>query len=159
MPLDAPFELGPFRVDEAGALALARPDSLPRFHLAWRGVRVDACIEAGGGQAMLRLEALPGRVPSTAAGSAAGRDAVFDTLRAIPAALPAGWRMFLLVDHRVVLQSRRALSLPTTACGLLVEVTMFLLALGPYLDLLAEVGVEGVSVSWGAPGTANTWPG
>ena len=159
MPLDAPFELGPFRVDEGGTLALARPDSLPRFHLAWRGVRVEARIEAGGGDALLKLEAVPGRVPSTAAGDAAARDTVFSTLRGLPGALPPGWQMALQADHRVALCASRPLALPTTACTLLVEVTMFLLALAPYLDLLAEAGVEGEAAWAGAPGTAKTWPG
>jgi hypothetical protein len=163
MPLDAPFELGPFRVDEGGTLALARPDSLPRFHLAWRGVRVEARIEAGGDGAMLQLEAIPGRVPSTAAGNVAVRDAavreaVFSTLRGLPRALPRGWQMALQADHRVALRAARPLALPTTACTLLVEVTMFLLALAPYLDLLAEAGVESEAAA-GAPGTAKTWPG
>ena len=159
MPLDAPFELGPFRVEEDGALALARPDSLPRFRLQWRGVRVEARIEAGGQYALLQLEAIPGRVPSTAAGDAAARDVVFSTLRGLPGALPPGWRMALQPDHRVALQASRSLALPTTACTLLVEVTMFLLTLAPYLDLLADAGVEGEALSAGSPGMAKNWPG
>ena len=48
------------------------------------------------------------------------------------------------------------MSLPITATDLLVELTRFLLELGPYLELLDEAGIAGAAVG---SGSANTWPG
>lgn len=158
MPFDAPFRLGPFRVHEDGRLALAQPDIRPRFHLCWQGCRVDVSLRAapGGpaqGDGWMELEAGLGRVPSTA-GCAPPRDGVFAALRDVGAVLPAGWRLLLLPDHRVALAAGRPMPLPSTVTALVAEVTMFLLELGPYLELLAEVGVEPA-----APGMAKTCPG
>ena len=129
----------------------------------------------------LSLRAVVGRVPSTAriandpalaggamasgamaggamargakaSGAMARRDAVFGTLRALPATLPAGWHAELLADHRVAVLSASAVEMPTTVDRLLTAVTLFLLALGPYLDVLGELGLE-------APGMVKTWPG
>jgi hypothetical protein len=153
MPFDAPFQLGPFAVGADGRLALAAPTRPPQFHIDWRGCRVDALLRTGGDNALgeLSLRAVVGRVPSTARGAfapaappgtAGRREAVFDALRALPSALPQGWRADLLADHRVVLLSAAQVAMPTTVNRLLTDVTLFLLALGPYLDLLAELGVE-----------------
>jgi len=94
----------------------------------------------------LSLRAMVGRVPSTArSGTDQGRpqrDAVFAALRSLPATLPEGWRTDLLADHRVVLLAASKVEMPTTITSLLTDVTQFLLALGPYLDLLEEMGVE-----------------
>jgi hypothetical protein len=162
MPLDMPFTLGPFRVNQEGRLALAHPDSVPRLHFAWRGCRVSAVVGArSGGDGSLAIVAELGRVPSTAtvpSDAAATRDTVFEALRDLRRLLPSDWTLALLADHRVTLRASRALSLPTTACSLVSELTMFLLALGPYLDLLAVVGVE-EACGAAAPGTENTWPG
>jgi len=149
MPFDAPFQLGPFSIRPDGRMALASPDSPPCFHLEWRGCRVEARLRGGEGGALgeLSLHATVGRVPSTARlGTApaarASRDAVFAALRSLPGALPQGWKTDLLADHRVVLLTATKVEMPTTVTSLLTDVTMFLLALGPYLDLLAEVGME-----------------
>lgn len=148
MPLDAPFQLGPFTVCTDGRLMLSAPDSLPCFQLEWRGCRVEARLRGGQGGALgeLSLHASVGRVPSTArlgAAAAPGRDAVFAALRSLPAALPEGWRTSLTADHRVALLSATKVEMPTTVTTLLTDVTQFLLALGPYLALLAEAGMEG----------------
>jgi hypothetical protein len=163
MPLDMPFNLGPFRVSGEGRLALAQAGASPRFRVTWQGCRVAALLgaNAAGEGGLLQLEAELGRVPSTAsaAGDAAAvRGAVFAALRGLPTLLPPGWSLALQADHRMVLHASRALALPTTACSLISEIAMFLLALAPYLDLLAELGVEPAS-GVAAPGTANTWPG
>jgi len=152
MPFDAPFHLGPFMVGDDGRLALASRERLPQFNLTWRGCRVDAQLRAAPSddlQGELHLQAQVGRVPSTALchgepGPAARRVDVFAALRSLPSSLPEGWQVSLLADHRVVLLSAAKLTMPTTVTALLADVTMFLLALGPYLDLLDEVGVEGV---------------
>ncbi len=154
MPFDAPFQLGPFLVSDGGRLALAQADSLPRFHLDWCGCRVDAQLVADGAHPLpgagpegeLRLRATVGRVPSTAlcGRDEAGRrrEEVFTALRSLPANLPEGWQVTLLADHRVVVLSAAKVAMPTTATALLTDVTMFLLALAPYLELLDEIGVE-----------------
>lgn len=161
MPLDMPLTLGPFRVSEDGQLALAHADSLPRFHVVWHGCRVDALLGADAVGGMLQLEAELGRVPSTAiagADAASLRSTVFAAVRGLPSVLPPGWSVALQADHRVLMHAGRRLDLPTTACSLVSELTLFLLALAPYRDLLAELGVE-PAAGVAAPGTANTWPG
>ena len=68
----------------------------------------------------------------------------------------------LMADHQVALLTAQPVEMPTTVNGLLTDVTMFLLSLGPYLDLLAEAGVEAAApppAAAGAPGMVNTWPG
>ena len=174
MPFDAPFHLGPFVVRQDGSLALATPQSRPRMHFQWRDCTVEVALHGSLGQGVageLSLRAVVGRVPSTAriandpalaggamaggamaSGAMARRDAVFGTLRALPATLPAGWHAELLADHRVAVLSASAVEMPTTVDRLLTAVTLFLLALGPYLDVLGELGLE-------APGMVKTWPG
>lgn len=154
MPFDAPFQLGPFHVGPDGGLSLAGPDRLPRFTIDWRGCRVEArlTVREGNGPAGsstlgdLSLRATVGRVPSTARIAAdqarIQRDAVFAALRCLPATLPEGWQASLMADHRVVLLAASRVEMPTTITSLLTDVTQFLLALAPYLDLLEEVGVE-----------------
>ena len=159
MPLDAPFQLGPFSVDEEGRLSLASPDAAPRFGIEWRGCRVEASLAVGEAQALgeLKLRATVGRVPSTAADAAGQRTAVFSALRSLPKTLPAGWQADLTADHQVAVLSASKVEMPTTVEQLLCDMTMFLMALGPYLDLLAGLGVE--TPAAGRPGTAKTCPG
>ncbi len=111
----------------------------------------------------LSLRALVGRVPSTGRVTGSGptqRDAVFAALRSLPATLPKGWRTDLLADHRVTLLTATKVEMPTTITNLLTDVTQFLLALGPYLDLLEELGVEPPAAGReAAPGMVNTCPG
>ena len=164
MPFDVPFQLGPFAVGPDGRLALATPDSRPCFEIDWRGCRVVAQLGAVGPDnalGELSLRAVVGRVPSTArsatlglrgragvkggagaASAAAQRAAVLEALRSLPATLPEGWRTDLLADHSVAMLSAGKVVMPTTVESLLTDVTLFLLALGPYLDLMAELGVE-----------------
>jgi len=174
MPFDAPFQLGPFAVGHDGRLALATPDNLPRFHIEWRGCRVEVVLRGGigeggasdGDRGELSLCAMVGRVPSTARiggeHATTQRGAVFDALRALHATLPGGWRTDLLADHRVAVLSASKVTMPTTVNNLLTDVTLFLLALGPYLELLAELGVEAPAAAApaaGAPGMVKICPG
>ena len=147
MPLDAPLKLGPFTVDGDGRLSPSTPDRFPSFRVAWRGhvvrARLAAASTVGG---TLALQAELGRVPSTGRPDAPGtrpREAAFAVIRALPAALPPGWRLALLPDHRIVADAQVPLGMPTSAEDLLSEITLFVLRLDPYLDLLAEgLGVE-----------------
>jgi hypothetical protein len=166
MPFDGPFMLGPFSIDGEGRLALRRADLPPAFTVQWRGypvhVRLGRSFATGTRPISLAFEAMLGRVPSSAeAAQTMRRDRTFATLRAIPPLLPAEWRLHLLADHRITLTACGTTDLPARVTELLGDVTRFLIALGPYLDLLEEVGV---AVPAGVPagatvGRANTWPG
>ncbi len=146
MPLDAPFKLGPFTVDTNGGLTPSTADRFPSFRVAWRGHVVQARLTAAGPEGgTLALQAMLGRVPSTGRAEAPGtlpRQAVFAAVRALPAMLPDGWRIGLRPDHCVVTEAEFNLSLPTNVGNLVTELTMFLLRLDPYFDLLAEVAGE-----------------
>lgn len=147
MPLDAPLTLGPFNVAPDGRLSPSTPDRFPSFRVAWRGHVVQARLTgAGADGGTLALQAMLGRVPSTGqpgGGAAPPREVAFATLRALPDTLPPGWKLALLPDHRIIAEAQIQLRLPTTADSLLTELTLFMLRLAPYLDLLAEgAGVE-----------------
>jgi hypothetical protein len=101
----------------------------------------------------LDLIARLGRVPSTAsqATGPAHRSASLAALRRLPRLMPKGWRLQLLADHSVLVETELPLTLPVSAVGLVTELTMFLLTLTHYLEVL---DAEGVSA-----GMAKTWPG
>jgi hypothetical protein len=162
MPFDAPLRLGPFTVDRAGRLAPAQPDNFPSFSVVWHGRTLSlrlAQAPDGTTPGILSLHAILGRVPSTADSSAMPRDDAFAALRAVPPRLPAGWQMALLADHRVALSARAALAFPTTAVELIAAVSLLLLELTPYLDLLDTVGIAGAGGVETCAGKVNTCPG
>ncbi len=142
MPFDAPFTLGPFLVDQQGRLT---PDvnAAPAFRIAWRGRVIHIVMrEASPGTGTLTLRLTLGRIPSTAPGVAIEmRDRAFTTVRHLPTVLPDGWTMVLVADHRILLQAVTDLPLPVSASGLVSELTVFLLAVDPYLTLLEEAGI------------------
>ncbi len=146
MPLDAPFKLGPFTVDSDGGLTPSTADRFPSFRVAWRGHVVQARLTAADPEGgTLALHAVLGRVPSTGRAEAPGtlpRQAVFAAVRALPGVLPAGWRARLRPDHCIVADAEVNLPLPTSAANLVTELTLFLLRLDPYFDLLADVAAE-----------------
>lgn len=150
--------LGPFNVDPSGGLIPIEPGAPPRFTFAWRGRVVHAALEpAKPPGRRLHLRTRLARVPSSArAGDAARRTQTFTLLRGLHTTLPPQWLVGLAPDHGVLLQAECPMALPITATGLVSEVTSFLLALAPYLDVLDEVGLAAPSE---APGNANTCPG
>jgi hypothetical protein len=164
MPLDAPFRLGPFTVDQDGRLTPSTPERFPSFRVAWRGHVVQARLSAAGpkGGTLTLLVGL-GRVPSTGRAEAPGtlpREAAFATVRALPGLLPAGWQAALLPDHRMVAETAINLALPTGAENLLTELSLFLLRLEPIFDLLAEDGsLEPVEAGSAAAAGERTSPG
>lgn len=163
MPLDMPLTLGPFSVDHEGRLAPSTPDHFPAFRLRWRQQDVTARLASSeGDRGTLALETVLGRVPSTGpeqAPATAAREAAFATLRALPGTLPPGWRLALRPDHRITLEAQTELVLPASAASLLTEVTLFLLRLGPYLDLLAEApSFEATEPAGPDPGAGATGP-
>jgi len=139
--------LGPFRVDQRGLLSPADAESFPRFAVRWRDRLVQAHMRqpcaANAGHGILSLSSRVGRVPSTAGPtpSAARRASLLDVLRQLPRLLPAGWRLRLMPDHSVVVEAQTELVLPVSAIALVTEMSLFLLSLAPYLDVLDAEGI------------------
>ena len=149
MPFDTPFKMGPFDVDARGRLSPSVGEAAPAFLFRWRGRTIRARlvqVDPEGGQLMLQTTL--GRVPSTASTpDGTLRPHSFALLHWLPRSVPPDWRLCLLADHRVVLEADPRISLPATAAALLTELTCFLLALAPYIDLLDEAGVIGPATS------------
>ncbi len=163
IPAPGTLTLGPFRVGADGALEALVSDSVPKFTCRWRRRAIHAkLLPSDGSSWRLQLCAPLARVPSSAGGAAAARRSPsFALLRDLPACLPAGWRIGLAADHRVMLEAERRASLPMTATGLVSGITSFLLELAPYLDVLDEAGLTAPPDPVGAPvgavgGTAKT---
>jgi hypothetical protein len=141
-PFDAPFVLGPFIVDHTGRL---QPDAgaAPAFRITWRARAIHVVlrrVDEGLGELALALTL--GRIPSTAsAGARLARDTAFATVRRLPEAMPQGWTMALLADHRILLRAEMELALPVSAASLVTELSLFLLKVDPYLTLLEEDGL------------------
>jgi hypothetical protein len=92
--------------------------------------------------ATLQLQAVLGRVPSSAQASPDRRDALLAVLRQlVDHAAPL--RLGLSADHRVVLRGGTELAAPVTSRSLVAAVTGFVLAVAPYFDLIAESGAAG----------------
>ena len=150
MAFGLPSSLGPFSIDDAGRIAPRAGADMPQFLFYWRDRRVSAQLLDQVGSGQLILSACLGRVPSSAdtggamgvaTGAAERRTASFGNLRDFLDVLPGEWRVRLTPDHRVRLDTEMALAWPASAVELMAELTRFLLALAPYLDLLDEVDV------------------
>lgn len=158
MPLPAPLSLGPFLIDAEGRLAPRDQDAFPAFTFRWRGRAVHAhMMHADPRDGRLKLQAVLGRVPSTAEDAGNGlRPQSFASLRVVRRDLPRDWHIRLLPDHSAMLEAEAGIGLPITAAGLITELTRFLLTLSPYLDLLDETGV---TVAGSRAGMEKSWPG
>ncbi len=55
--------------------------------------------------------------------------------------VPPTWRVRLLADHRVWMETDTPMDLPITAVCLITEITRFALDLVPYLELMDEIGL------------------
>jgi len=142
MKFAPPSNLGPFSVDPSGRIAPRSGAGLPRFSFQWRARKLSAELIGKDPDSSLMISAWLGRVPSSAdAGAVGRREGSFDALRLLLDSLPSDWRMRLLPDHQVCLDAAIPLTLPTSAVELLTEITRFLLALAPYLDLVDEEAV------------------
>jgi hypothetical protein len=62
--------------------------------------------------------------------------------------VPPDWRVSLLPDHRVLLETEAPIDLPITAAALLSRITSFVLELAPFVELLDETGLT-------VPGTSS----
>jgi hypothetical protein len=141
MPFKEPFILGPFSVDAEGRLSPARPAVSPGFSVRWRGrivhARLEQCI---GHDGRLHIRSSLGRIPSTASDPIT-RIGCFTMLRSLVGALPPDWSARLLPDHQPELEVETIVALPITVTNLVVELTLFLIVLSPYLDLMDRAGV------------------
>ncbi len=144
--------LGPFTVDRRGLLSPASPESFPAFAVRWRDLLVRARmvrLDAGSGTGTLEFSTRLGRVPSTAGPDTTGsasrpvrRGAVLAMLRGLPSLVPPLWRLRLSADHTVLMEATAPLTLPVSATALVTEITLFLLALAPYLEVMDTEGVD-----------------
>ena len=141
MPLMQSFILGPFSVDENGRLSPAREGVSPGFSVRWRGRIVHAQLKQNPDlDGRLHLKSSLGRIPSTASDPAA-RATCLTTLKGLLGALPRNWSARLLPDHQQQLAVESTVMLPITVTNLVAELTLFLLTLSPYLDLMDRAGV------------------
>lgn len=162
MPFELPNSLGPFSIDGQGRIAPRAGVEMPHFLFHWRERKISARLarqhdHEDPDRGRLMLSAWLGRVPSSADPAPAERRvASFGTLRELLEILPGDWRVRLLPDHQVRLDAEMALSWPASAVELMAELTRFLLALAPYLDLLDEEGVlEPASAGLASAGLAS----
>jgi hypothetical protein len=142
MPFKGSFTLGPFAVDAEGRLSPARQDVSPGFSVKWRGRSVHArLVQTDGRDGHVYIQSSMGRIPSTASDPAT-RASCFVMLRSVLNALPEAWSVRLLPDHQPQLEVQTVVNLPITVTHLVTELTLFLLVLSPYLDLMDEAGVR-----------------
>jgi hypothetical protein len=141
MAFKEPFILGPFSVDAEGRLSPARQSVSPGFSVRWRGrvvhARLEQCV---GHDGCLHIRSSLGRIPSTASDPVTPVGC-FTMLRSLLSALPPAWSARLLPDHQPQLEVETIVALPITVTNLVTELTLFLIALSPYLDLMDRAGV------------------
>lgn len=148
------LSLGLFSVDHLGRLSL-RDGRAGGFAFQWRGRSIAVTIggrdtdqATGAGslsdghraECRILITARTGRVPSTASAAERRPDA-FLLARGLGKMLPAGWRLRLLADHMLQVETEERLSMPVLVAELLLPATRFALQLAPYLDLLDERGM------------------
>jgi hypothetical protein len=133
---------GPFLVANDGSLTPVRQ---PALHFAWRGRGCEATLSPG----LISLGIQAGAVPYTV-DRVAERPGAFAELGALPGHLPSGWRMRVLPDHRVRLETVVELDGAATATALVGAMVGFAMATDPYLDRLESAGMGA------AAGTAKT---
>lgn len=139
--------LGPFAILPDGALAPREAGARPALRFAWRGRPCQAEVA----EDRVRIAAIAARIPSTAE-PGADRPGALAALRGLRGSLPAGWRLRLLPDHRISLESDARFGAPPTAVGLIAALVRFALDLDPYLERLEAAGAA-------SPGMVKTCPG
>jgi len=141
MPFREAFIIGPFSVDAKGRLYPVHQDVAPSFSVRWRGRVVHARLARNDTpDGRLYLQSSLGRIPSTASDPVT-RVACFTMLRNVLSALPDAWTVRLLPDHQPQLEVETMVTLPITVTNLVTELTLFVLILSPYLDLMDQAGV------------------
>jgi hypothetical protein len=141
MPFKEPFILGPFSVDAEGRVSPARQGISPGFSVRWHGRIVHARLEhSAGHDGCLHIRSSLRRIPSTASDPAI-RVACLSMLRSLLGALPPTWTARILPDHQPELEVETTVTLPIKVTNLVAELTIFLIILSPYLDLMDRAGV------------------
>lgn len=133
-----PIELHSVRVGDGGTLAAREPKFPLTFRFGWRNSEFEGEIGRGDDGLYLRLCAAVANVPYTAE-NASGRSRLLGVVTS-PAESGIG-TLRLMDDQSVVLSKEVALPLKEglTASGLVTQISVIVLALAPYLDLLAEL--------------------
>ncbi len=152
MPFKENFILGPFSIDAEERLSPAHRDVSPGFRVRWRERVVHARLDQSlGGGGHLHIRSGLRRIPSTASDPVM-RGACFVMLRGLLNALPQACVARLLPDHQSQREVEFLVTLPITVTTLLAELTLFLLALSPYLEVMDRAGVS-VTASSSSPAT------
>lgn len=143
MPFDAPFKLGPFSVDAEGRLSPSEPAAAPAFLFRWHNRVVRARLDRADAESgRLILQVTLARIRSSASTpDETLRPRSFALLHWLERTAPPDWRVMLLADHRVWLETDTRIDLPVTAAGLITEIARFALDLAPYLELMDEMGL------------------
>ncbi len=129
----APMPLGPFLVEDGGRLTFRTKETQPSFSFQWRNRRFAVRLH----DQRLHFAAPIGRIPSTSAG-VGRRDGALALLAALRRALPQGWTMQLLPDHRLQLETEQIMEWPATVAALLTPIIALVLRAAPVLDLIEE---------------------
>lgn len=135
--LASTLPLGPFFVDDQGALTFRTPELRPCFSFCWRNRWFSARLGVG----EMAVSGIVAEVPSTVA-FAARRDPAFQALASMRSLLPKGWTLRLAPDHRVHVETEQPMEWPAHTNSLLRPIVGMLLTLAPYLDLLEEQGLS-----------------
>jgi len=144
MDMNTSYNLGPFVVDAEGRITPRSGAAMPNVMFHWRGRTMKARMVGHDTDGSLFIATILGRVPSSADPECVAlRPLSLAILRGLPETLPARWQIQLLADHQARLEAEIAMPWPATAVALMTELTRFLLALAPYLDLLDEACVGG----------------
>lgn len=143
MPFDAPFKLGPFSVDAEGRLSPSEPAAAPAFLFRSHNRVVRARLDRADAESgRLMLQVTLARIRSSASTpDETLRPRSFALLHWLERVAPPDWRVMLLADHRVWLETDTRIDLPITAAGLITEIACFALDLAPYLKLMDEMGL------------------
>lgn len=134
-PLPTTLHIGPFHVGLDGQLMPAGTEAPVRFHFRWRGRRIQAEL---GPLRRLHLSVLAARVPYSAE-DAARRPAVLAAFLALRAAVAPSLSAVLTAAHELRLEQTASLE-ATTASRLVTALTLFVLQVDPYFDLVEEAG-------------------
>jgi hypothetical protein len=150
MPFRESFSLGPFSVDSEGRLSPADADVTPGFSVRWRSRVVHACLVRTDAQyGHMSIRSHLGRIPSTAS-DPAKRAACLAMVRTLSSSLPEAWAVRLFPDHQPRLEVQTTVALPITITNLVTELSLFLLRLSHYLDLMDSAGFQVIASQPGA---------
>jgi hypothetical protein len=128
--------LGPFMVGEGGHLAFRDPASEPAFSFLWHNRCFAIRLHAG----HLACAVPAGRLPSSTGGTGR-RETGVAFLRSLGRLLPEDWRMSLLPDHRIQLETNLPLEWPANIAALIAPIFHLVTHIAPVLDALDEAGL------------------